>query len=136
MNQRLITVALLVREYDEALAFFLGKLHFTLVEDTALSESKRWVVVKPEGIGGANILLAKAIGERQLRAVGNQSGGRVSFFLHTDNFERDYQNLLNQNVAIVRAPSNESYGKVAVFIDLYGNPWDLIGAVQERGRTD
>lgn len=127
MNQRLANVSVLVRDYDEALAFFLGKLLFELVEDTRITDSKRWVVIKPRGDGGAHLLLAKAVGEEQLRAVGNQSGGRVFLFLHTDDFDRDYQNLLDHKIPIVRGPSDENYGRVAVFQDLYGDLWDLIG---------
>jgi catechol 2,3-dioxygenase-like lactoylglutathione lyase family enzyme len=117
---------LVVRDYDEAIDFYTRKLHFTLVEDTPLSETKRWVLVAPPGSEGCRLLLAKASGEEQLSRIGNQTGGRVFLFLHTDDFERDYQNLLEQNIRIVRTPVKEAYGTVAVFEDLYGNLWDLI----------
>ena len=126
MNQSLVHVTFLVHDYDEAIAFFTGNLHFTLVEDTVLSETKRWVLVSPPGSSGCCLLLAKAVGEEQVKQVGNQGGGRVFLFLNTDDFERDYANLLEKRVEIVREPSFESYGTVAVFSDLYGNLWDLI----------
>jgi catechol 2,3-dioxygenase-like lactoylglutathione lyase family enzyme len=126
MNQRIALISLLVTDYDEAIEFYTRKLHFSLVEDTALTERKRWVVVSPPGKGTCNLLLAKADGGEQLKHIGNQTGGRVFLFLYTDDFERDYQNLLDQEVVIVRLPSVESYGKVLVFSDLYGNLWDLI----------
>jgi catechol 2,3-dioxygenase-like lactoylglutathione lyase family enzyme len=127
MNQRLAYITLLVKDYDEAIEFFTGKLGFTLIEDTPVSESKRWVVISPPGSSGCNILLAKAVGEEQQSRVGNQTGGRVFLFLYTDDFDRDYQNLIDQDIAIVREPRVETYGKVAVFSDLYANLWDLIG---------
>lgn len=126
MSQRISHIALLVREYDEAIDFYVNKLNFELIEDTRLNETKRWVLVAPSGSAECKLLLAKAVGDEQERQVGNQSGGRVFLFLHTDNFQRDYQNLLNQQIKIVRAPSQEAYGTVAVFEDLYGNRWDLI----------
>lgn len=126
MDQKLTQIALVVNDYDEAIAFYTQKLKFDLVEDTALSETKRWVVVAPRGDGGCNLLLAKAANDLQKSRIGNQTGGRVFLFLHTDNFERDYQNLLDQGITIVRKPSVETYGTVAVFEDLYGNLWDLI----------
>ncbi len=126
MDQKLTQIALVVNDYDEAIAFYTQKLKFDLVEDTALSETKRWVVVAPKGDGGCNLLLAKAANDLQNSRIGNQTGGRVFLFLHTDNFERDYQNLLDQGITIVRKPSVETYGTVAVFEDLYGNLWDLI----------
>lgn len=125
MNQYLAHIALLVEDYDHAIAFYTQKLHFDLIEDTKLSETKRWVLVAPKGSKGCQILLAKAVGE-QRNAIGNQSGGRVFLFLHTDDFERDYENLIIQNIKIYREPSQEEYGKVCVFEDLYGNLWDLI----------
>jgi catechol 2,3-dioxygenase-like lactoylglutathione lyase family enzyme len=127
MNQRLAYITLLVKDYDEAIEFFTGKLGFTLIEDTPVSESKRWVVISPPGSSGCNILLAKAVGEEQQSRIGNQTGGRVFLFLYTDDFDRDYQNLIDQGIAIVREPRVETYGKVAVFSDLYANLWDLIG---------
>ena len=126
MKQKLAHIAVVVNDYDEAIRFYTEKLHFTLVEDTRLSETKRWVVVAPKGSDGCSLLLAKAANEEQQTRIGNQTGGRVFLFLHTDNFQRDYQNLLDQQINIVRAPSQESYGTVAVFADLYGNLWDLI----------
>ncbi|MBK7337086.1 MAG: VOC family protein [Saprospirales bacterium] len=126
MKQNIFQLALVVEDYDEAIDFYTKKLHFTLVEDTAMSPTKRWVVVAPPGSNGCRLLLAKAADETQKSRVGNQTGGRVFLFLHTDNFERDYQNLLDQGVTIVRQPANEAWGMVAVFQDLYGNLWDLI----------
>lgn len=127
MKQELAQIALVVADYDEAIAFYTGKLRFTLVEDTVLSETKRWVLIAPPGSSGARLLLAKAATPEQTTRVGNQTGGRVFLFLHTDDFDRDYQHLLEQDIRIVRMPAVEVYGKVAVFEDLYGNRWDLIG---------
>lgn len=129
MKQQLAHIALVVADYDEAIRFYTQKLHFTLVEDTPLSPAKRWVLLAPPGSDGCQLLLAKAANDEQQSRVGNQTGGRVFLFLHTDNFQRDYQNLLDQRVTIVREPSVESYGTVAVFADLYGNLWDLIEPV-------
>ena len=129
--QHIAQIALVVNDYDEAIEFYTEKLQFTLVEDSILSETKRWVVVAPPGSSGCKLLLAKAANEDQQSRVGNQTGGRVFLFLHTDNFDRDYKNLVDNNITIVRPPSKEVYGKVAVFADLYGNLWDMIGpAVQ------
>ncbi len=125
MNQYLAHIALVVKDYDEAIEFFTEKLHFDLIEDTKLSEAKRWVLIAPKGSTGCQILLAKAVGD-QKQAIGNQSGGRVFLFLHTDNFDRDYKNLIRQNIKIFREASQVEYGKVCVFEDLYGNLWDLI----------
>lgn len=125
MNQNIAHIALLVKDYDEAIAFYTQKLHFDLIEDTQLSETKRWVLVAPKGSIECKLLLAKAV-RHQTEAIGNQSGGRVFLFLHTDDFDRDYQNLLKNEIKIVREPSEEEYGKVCVFADLYGNLWDLI----------
>jgi catechol 2,3-dioxygenase-like lactoylglutathione lyase family enzyme len=128
MAQLLKHIALVVTDYDEAIEFYTKKLHFTLVEDTRLSDTKRWVLVAPPGgADGCLLLLAKAASDEQQARVGNQTGGRVFLFLHTDDFEGDYQNLLDQGIKIVREPSKEAYGTVAVFADLYGNLWDLIG---------
>ena len=127
MDQRLAHIAIVVNDYDEAIKFYTQKLHFDLIEDTQLSETKRWVLVKPKGQEGCCLLLAKATNEEQQSRVGNQTGGRVFLFLHTDEFERDFQNLLHNQIEIVRQPSKEEYGTVAVFKDLYGNLWDLIG---------
>lgn len=126
MNQRLVQIALVVNDYDEAIAFYTNKLDFLLIEDTVLSATKRWVVVKPKGTGGCQLLLAKAANEAQSASVGNQTGGRVFLFMHTDNLERDYEKLTANGVAFVRLPAEEVYGKVAVFKDCYGNLWDLI----------
>jgi catechol 2,3-dioxygenase-like lactoylglutathione lyase family enzyme len=126
MNQRLAHVTYLVRDYDEAIDFFTSKLHFSLIEDTVLDSTKRWVLIAPPGDSGCCLLLAKATGEEQIEHIGNQAGGRVFLFLFTDDFERDFKNLKTNGIAIVREPSIESYGTVAVFGDLYGNLWDLI----------
>jgi len=126
MKQRLAHIAIVVNDYDEAIKFYTQKLHFDLVEDTQLSETKRWVLIRPKGSLECCLLLAKAANEEQRSRVGNQTGGRVFLFLHTDNFERDYQNLLANEIEIVRQPQKEVYGTVAVFKDLYGNLWDLI----------
>jgi len=126
MNQNIFQIALLVKDYDEAIDFYCNKLHFELVEDTRLSDVKRWVRIKPKGPGEFCLLLAKAKNETQLPFVGNQTGGRVFLFLHTDDLDRDHQNLLTHEVNIVRGPSTEDFGKVLVFADLYGNLWDLI----------
>lgn len=126
MNQHIAQIALVVANYNEAIEFYTQKLHFSLIEDTALNETKRWVRITPPGSLEFCLLLAKADTEEQLSRVGNQTGGRVFLFLHTDNFKRDYQNLLDQDIRIVREPSVEPYGTVAVFADLYGNLWDLI----------
>ena len=130
MKQRLAHIAIVVDDYDEAIGFYTGKLRFNLIEDTQLSETKRWVLVRPKGSDECCLLLAKAANEEQKSRVGNQTGGRVFLFLHTDNFERDYQNLLNNQIEIVRPPQKEVYGTVAVFKDLYGNLWDLIGPAE------
>jgi catechol 2,3-dioxygenase-like lactoylglutathione lyase family enzyme len=127
MNQRLMHIALVVADYDEAIHWYTQKLGFKLIEDTKLSEEKRWVLIQPPGEGSCQLLLAKAATEEQKSRVGNQTGGRVFLFLHTDDFERDHENLRQQAITIVRGPSEEEYGKVLVFEDLYGNLWDLIG---------
>jgi len=126
MNQRLANIALVVKDYDEAISFYVEKLNFELIEDTKLSNEKRWVLVKPKGNLDFSLLLAKAENEEQKSRIGNQTGGRVFLFLQTDDFERDYINLLNHKIEIIRAPKVETYGKVLVFKDLYGNLWDLI----------
>jgi uncharacterized glyoxalase superfamily protein PhnB len=124
--QKLVQIALVVRDYEEAIDFYVRKLRFELIEDTPQSETKRWVVIAPPSDSGCRILLAKAKNEQELQSVGNQTGGRVFLFLHTDSFEQDYQNLLEQNITIIRPRSEELFGIVAVFADLYGNLWDLI----------
>jgi catechol 2,3-dioxygenase-like lactoylglutathione lyase family enzyme len=126
MKQSLAHIALVVRDYDEAVAFFTKKLNFSLVEDTKLSDAKRWVMVAPPGSNGCNLLLARAANEEQITRIGNQTGGRVFLFLYTDDLQRDYANLKANNITIVREPSHEVYGTVLVFADLYGNYWDLI----------
>jgi len=126
VNQHIAHIALVVNNYDEAIDFYTKKLHFDLIEDTRLSETKRWVLVAPKGSTGCRLLLAEAATEEQKSRVGNQTGGRVFLFMHTDDFARDYQNLLDHQIRIVREPSIEAYGTVAVFEDLYGNLWDLI----------
>jgi uncharacterized glyoxalase superfamily protein PhnB len=126
MNQRLVQIALVVNDYDEAIEFYTQQLDFDLIEDTKLSETKRWVVISPKGQNSCALLLAKAAKEEQRTRVGNQTGGRVFLFLHTDNFQRDYNKMLANNIRFVREPAEEPYGTVAVFEDLYGNLWDLI----------
>ena len=126
MNQHIAHIALVVKDYDEAISFYTGKLGFTLVEDTRLGETKRWVMVKPKGDGQCCLLLAQAANEEQKSRIGNQTGGRVFLFLYTDDFYRDYNDLLAKKIHFVRPPSTEPYGTVAVFEDLYGNLWDLI----------
>lgn len=127
MKQSIGYITLVVRDYDEAIAWFTTKLQFILVEDTKLSEGKRWVLIAPPG--GENqclLLLAKAASSEQQSRIGNQTGGRVFLFLHTDDFGRDYGAMQARGVEFVRPPSKESYGTVAVFKDLYGNQWDLL----------
>ena len=127
MPQAIGQVAPVVREYDEALAFYVGTLGFTLVEDTAIAEQdKRWVVVAPPGARESRLLLARAVNEEQAARIGNQTGGRVFLFLHTDDFWRDFRAYKAKGVVFVREPQEESYGTVAVFQDLYGNLWDLL----------
>ena len=127
MKQAIIHVALVVRDYDEAIAFFCQKLHFELVEDTYQPEQdKRWVVVSPPGSSGTTLLLARASKPEQAAFIGNQTGGRVFLFLSTDDFWRDYNEMLSIGIKFVREPKTKSYGTVAVFEDLYGNLWDLI----------
>lgn len=125
MNQTLAHIALVVRDYDEAIAFYTQVLGFVLVEDTPMTTDKRWVVVAPAG-GGTSLLLARAANPEQERHIGNQTGGRVFLFLHTDDFERDYTRLQSHGVRFTQEPRNEPYGRVVVFADLYGNLWDLI----------
>lgn len=126
MKQRIGYVALVVRNYDEAIAYYTKVLGFDLVEDRPLGGPKRWVLVAPPGSSECRLLLAQAKNERELAAVGNQTGGRVFLFLHTDNFERDYRGFCSRGVRFCEAPREETYGRVAVFEDLYGNRWDLI----------
>lgn len=136
MKQTIAMTALVVRDYDEAIAFYVDTLGFRLIEDTPVAEqNKRWVVVAPPGSDQPALLLARAVGEAQTSRIGDQTGGRVFLFLHTDDFWRDYEALKAKGVGFVRAPKAEAYGTVAVFRDLYGNLWDLIGpAVDAVGR--
>jgi catechol 2,3-dioxygenase-like lactoylglutathione lyase family enzyme len=126
MRQSIIHIALLVEDYDDAIEFYVNKLNFHVVENTKLSDVKRWVLIQPPGATGCCLLLAKAANAQQLSAVGNQSGGRVFLFLETDDFHRDYNCMIANDIIFVRDPVVESYGTVAVFKDLYGNLWDLI----------
>jgi len=127
MRQTIGYVALVVRDYDEALDFYVNTLGFTLVEDTFIdSQNKRWVLVAPPGSTESRLLLARAVGDEQAARVGNQTGGRVFLFLHTDDFWRDFRRYQERGVVFVREPKEESYGTVAVFTDLYGNLWDLL----------
>jgi len=127
MKQSIVHVALIVRDYDEAIEFFMQKLHFTLVEDSYQPEQdKRWVVVAPPGSTGATLLLARASTPEQEAFIGNQTGGRVFLFLNSDDFWRDYNDMVTKGITFVRAPKVEPYGTVAVFQDLYGNLWDLL----------
>jgi catechol 2,3-dioxygenase-like lactoylglutathione lyase family enzyme len=126
MPQTLAHIAIVVRNYDEAIAFYTNILRFRLLEDTDLGAGKRWVLVAPDGSTGTALLLAQAATPEQSSRIGNQTGGRVFLFLHTDDFWRDYRSLQSHNVEFVRPPKDEPYGTVAVFKDLYGNLWDLI----------
>ena len=126
MNQRIAHIALVVEDYDAAIKFYTEKLNFTLIEDTILSETKRWVLVAPKGATECCLLLAKAANDEQRSRIGNQTGGRVFLFLFTDDFYRDYNKMVADNVKFVREPAKEDYGTVAVFEDLYGNLWDLV----------
>ena len=126
MYQYLAQIAIVVDDYDEAIDFYTQKLHFDLIEDTKLSDTKRWVVVAPKGSEGCKLLLAKAANDQQKSRVGNQTGGRVFLFMHTNDLDHDHQNLLENDITIVRQPITEPWGKVLVFQDLYGNLWDLI----------
>jgi catechol 2,3-dioxygenase-like lactoylglutathione lyase family enzyme len=133
MKQNIIHVALVVRDYDEAIEFFCRKLHFDLLEDTYQPEQdKRWVVVAPPGSNGTNLLLAQASTPEQEAYIGNQTGGRVFLFLSTDDFWRDYNEMLTAGIKFVREPKEAEYGTVAVFADLYGNRWDLIELAEEE----
>jgi catechol 2,3-dioxygenase-like lactoylglutathione lyase family enzyme len=125
MGQEIAAVALIVRDYDEALAFFTHCLRFEIVEDRPLADGKRWVVVRPS-LGGATLLLARAASPEQMSRVGNQTGGRVFLFLRTDDFWRDCHDLQARGVHFVEQPRQEEYGTVAVFLDLYANRWDLV----------
>jgi catechol 2,3-dioxygenase-like lactoylglutathione lyase family enzyme len=126
MNQRLGYITVLVDDYDEAIDFYINKLNFILIEDSVISETKRWVLVRPSGENSCSLLLAKAANDIQKSMIGNQTGGRVFLFLFTNNFDRDFKNLINNGITIEREPVVEKYGTVAVFKDIYGNLWDLI----------
>ena len=128
----LLQIALLVADYDEAIRFYVDKLGFDLLEDTPLREAKRWVRVAPPGGAGCQLLLAKAADDEQRSRVGNQTGGRVFLFWHTNDFWRDFDRISQHGVTIIRPPAAQPYGTVAVFADLYGNLWDLIGPTTDR----
>jgi len=132
LKQKIAHISLVVNDYDEAIEFYTKKLHFKLIEDTKLGDTKRWVLIAPPGSNECSLLLAKAASQEQSIRVGNQTGGRVFLFLYTDNLERDYKNLLDNGIKIIREPSIESYGKVLVFEDLYGNQWDLIEPILKK----
>lgn len=126
MKQTIAHIALVIKDYDEAIDFYTQKLDFTLIEDTVLSETKRWVLVAPKNSAGCSLLLAKAANDEQKSRIGNQTGGRVFLFLFTDDLKRDYNKMTSNNIKFIREPKEEEYGTVAVFEDLYGNLWDLI----------
>ncbi len=126
MYQRIAHVALVVESYDDAIEFYTQKLDFQVLEDTKLSDEKRWVMIAPKGAKECSLLLAKAANEIQTKSIGNQTGGRVGFFLFTDDFWRDYDKMVERQMNFVRLPETFEYGTVAVFEDLYGNLWDLI----------
>jgi catechol 2,3-dioxygenase-like lactoylglutathione lyase family enzyme len=132
MERSIAGVTLLVRDYDEAIAFYTGALGFTLVEDTPLGVGRRWVLVAPPGPSGARLLLARAKNEEERAAVGRQAGGRVFLFLETADFDRDHRGMTERGVKFIEEPRREAYGTVAVFEDLYGNKWDL---VMPKGRS-
>jgi catechol 2,3-dioxygenase-like lactoylglutathione lyase family enzyme len=132
MNQRLAHIALVVNDYDEAIKFYTGKLNFILVEDSVLSETKRWVLVRPKNPDSCCLLLAKAATDEQKSRIGNQTGGRVFLFLHTDDFWRDYNRMIADGIKFIREPADEEYGMVSVFEDIYGNLWDLIEPKKQR----
>lgn len=127
MKQTLAGIAIVVKDYDEAIEFYTKQLGFDLIEDTVLSETKRWVLVSPKNSDDCKLLLAKAANDEQASRIGNQTGGRVFLFLHTDDFWRDYNNYKAKGIEFIREPAKEQYGTVSVFKDLYGNLWDLIG---------
>ena len=134
MPQHLALVSLVVRDYDEAIAYYVGVLGFELVEDSSIAaQDKRWVVVAPRGAGNARLLLARAVGDEQRARIGDQTGGRVFLFLYTDDFGRDYRAYVERGVEFVRPPRTEVYGTVAVFRDLYGNLWDLLEPSSSQG---
>lgn len=126
MKQHIAHIALVVKDYDDAIEFYTKKLDFDLIEDTKLDEFKRWVLVRPPNSNECCLLLAKAANEEQSVSIGNQTGGRVFLFLYTDDFWRDYEKMKKRGITFIRPPKKESYGTVAVFEDLYGNLWDLL----------
>ena len=126
MKKQIAHIAMVVDDYDEAIQFYTKKLNFILKEDTVLSETKRWVIISPPGSDGCSLLLAKAASEEQKTRIGNQTGGRVFLFMHTDDIKRDYKNMKEQGISFAREPVAEVWGTVAVFKDLFGNLWDLI----------
>jgi catechol 2,3-dioxygenase-like lactoylglutathione lyase family enzyme len=126
MGQAIAHVAIVVRDYDEAIAYYTNALGFDLVEDTPLGAGKRWVLVRPPGSDGTCLLLARAASPEQESRIGNQTGGRVFLFLHTDDFWRDYNAMKTRGVQFIQEPREEAYGRVVVFVDLYGNKWDLV----------
>ncbi|MEM6378399.1 MAG: VOC family protein [Bacteroidota bacterium] len=126
MHQRIAHIALVVKDYDEAITFYTQKLGFQLIEDTKIEDEKRWVMIAPPGARECCILLARAVNERQAASIGNQTGGRVGFFLFTDDFWRDFNQMQERDIKFIRQPTEFDYGIVAVFEDLYGNLWDLI----------
>lgn len=135
MNQHLANISILIPDYDEAILYYTGTLGFELVEDTRLSEDKRWVLVRPRAQQpGCNLLLARATNTDQVSRIGNQTGGRVFLFLHTDDFDRDYKNYSSKGVEFLRPPSVEDHGKVSIFKDIYGNLWDLIQPGYNTGK--
>jgi catechol 2,3-dioxygenase-like lactoylglutathione lyase family enzyme len=136
LKQQIVSIAIVVADYDEAIDFYVNKLQFRLIEDTPLSPEKRWVLVAPPGSDGTCLLLAKASTEEQKSRVGNQTGGRVFLFLHTDDFWRDYHRMEKEGIKFIRPPQQEPYGTVTVFEDLYGNKWDLIEPTSLNSLSD
>jgi catechol 2,3-dioxygenase-like lactoylglutathione lyase family enzyme len=132
MSQSIANIALVVKDYDKAIQFYTQKLKFDLIEDTPLTENKRWVLVSPRGSNGTKLLLAKADSPEQEIHIGNQTGGRVFLFLHTDDFWRDYHEMKSRGVQFNEEPREEPYGTVAVFSDLYGNKWDLLEVTRHQ----
>ena len=130
MDQRIAHIAIVVKDYDEAIEFYTRKLKFNLIEDTRITDTKRWVLLSPPGSGSCQLLLARAASEEQSSRIGNQTGGRVFLFLYTDDFYRDYHRMREEEIRFIREPAVEPYGIVAVFQDLYGNLWDLIQPVE------
>ncbi len=135
MKQRIAHVALIVKDYDEAVDFYTKKLDFTLIKDTPIEDEKRWVTIAPPGSNGCCLVLAKASNKEQENSIGNQTGGRVFLFLFTDNLNRDYQKMIERKITFVRPPSDYTHGSVAVFKDLYGNLWDLIQPTEIKKST-